>query len=46
MFAGLARFAEQRVADGRGPDGLTSLVEAIKRPAPAPETPGTPQEEA
>jgi 3-hydroxyisobutyrate dehydrogenase-like beta-hydroxyacid dehydrogenase len=33
LFAGLTRLAEQRVAEGHGDDGFTSLVESIKRPA-------------
>lgn len=32
MFSAIQALAEQRVADGRSADGLTSLIEAIKRP--------------
>jgi 3-hydroxyisobutyrate dehydrogenase-like beta-hydroxyacid dehydrogenase len=32
MFDGFARLAAQRVADGHGADGFSSLIETIKRP--------------
>lgn len=33
MFAAIQALADRRVADGRGADGFTSLIEAIKNPA-------------
>jgi hypothetical protein len=33
LVAAIRHLADQRVADGHGTDGFTSLVEAIRRPA-------------